>query len=255
MTVAQAVLLGAIQGLTEFFPVSSSGHLAILQAVFGLREMVAFDVFLHLGTLGAIGIYFARDIARLFTTDRSTLRLLALASVPTFIAGFFCKDAVEALFTAPRTVGAMLVVTGVVLGAATWYGRRAARAGRTREPGPLSAFAVGVAQGIAIVPGISRSGATIAAGIFAGFEREKAFRFAFLLSIPAVGGATLLKAAKIGAALVGPDAPAFLAGGAVALAVSLATIGVLRRVVVADRLYLFGIYCIIAGCLVSALVK
>lgn len=259
MTLPQAVLLGAVQGVTEFFPVSSSGHLVICQALFGLREpSLAFDIFLHAGTLVAVAVFFARDIARLFTTDRRTLLLLAVASVPACVVGLLFKDHIEALFASPRTVGFMLVATGVWLAAASAYGffkTRKGRDGAPKELGVAPSLAVGLAQAVAVIPGISRSGATIATGILSGLGNERAFRFAFLLSLPAVGGACVLKARKIGAALAGPESAVFLAGGITAMLVGLASIGLLRRMVRENRLSIFGIYCIVVGGIVALTFK
>ncbi len=248
MTLLQAVILGAIQGLTEFFPVSSSGHLVILQAAFGIEEpQLVFDIFLHLGTIVAVIIFFSRDIIKLFTVDRKTAWFLIWATLPTFIIGFFFKDSIEALFTSPRAAASMLVVTGIWLIAATAVSFYAAKRGINRDLGPVNSLAIGIAQGIAVIPGISRSGATIATGMLSGVAREKAFKFSFLLSLPAVGGACVLKAQKIGSALAGGDAVNFLAGGLSAMFIGLATLGLLLRVVRNNKLYLFGIYCIAAG--------
>lgn len=250
------MILGAIQGLTEFFPVSSSGHLVIFQAIFGLQEpQLAFDIFLHAGTLIAVVVYFAGDIVKLLTTEKKTLLFLMIATVPTFLIGFFFKDLIESLFAAPGLVGVMLMTTGIWLIVATIVGRYLARQGRNRPLGPANALAIGIAQGIAITPGISRSGATIATGIVSGLDRDLAFRFSFLLSLPAVGGACVLKAQKIGSAIMGKDAVYFLAGGITAMLVGLATIGILSKVVKANKLNIFGIYCVIAGAAVIWLLK
>lgn len=252
MTLFQAVMLGVVQGLTEFFPISSSGHLVILQAVFGIKgQQLAFDIFLHAGTLVAVLIFFRQDIFKLFTTERKTLRLLVIATIPTFIIGFFFKDAIEALFASPRLVGMMLVVTGIWLIGATAASGYIAKRNIERHLGVANSLAVGIAQGIAVIPGISRSGATIATGMLSGLNRELAFKFAFLLSLPAVGGACILKARKIGEALTGQDALLFLAGGFVAMLVGLVTIGFLLKLVKQNKLYIFGIYCIIVGTVVA----
>lgn len=252
MTLFQAVVLGVVQGLTEFFPISSSGHLVILQSLFGMKEpQLEFDIFLHAGTLVAVMIFFAKDIAKLFTTERKTLWLLIIASIPTFIIGFFFKDRIEALFSSPGTTGIMLMVTGVLLIGATAVSGYIAGRNIERRLGTASSLAIGIAQGIAVIPGISRSGATIATGMLYGLNRDTAFRFAFLLSLPAVGGACVLKAHKIKAALSGGEALIFLAGGFTAMVVGLATIGLLLRLVKQNKLYIFGIYCIAAGAMAA----
>lgn len=243
----EALILGVVQGLTEFFPISSSGHLVLLQALFGMKEpQLAFDVFLHLGTLCSILIYFRRDILWLFGKDRKTLIFIVAASVPTFIIGFTFKDAVERFFAMPRIVGCMMLATGALLIATSVY-TRFRKAGTERKLGIGNAVMIGIAQGAAVIPGISRSGATIGTGILAGLNHHTAFRFSFLLAVPAILGATLLKAVKIGASLRGPEALSFIAGGVAAMVVGLFAIDVLLRLVRDNKLYLFGIYCILAG--------
>lgn len=251
MTVWHAAVLGIVQGLTEFFPISSSGHLVILQSAFGIAEpQIAFDVFLHFGTLIAIIVYFWRDILRLFTSERRVLGCLVIGSVPAALVGFFLREGIESLFASPRLVGVMLVVTGLWLFGATYAVSRGEPRGKTRAIGPVHAILVGLAQAAAIVPGISRSGSTIGAGLMAGLDKGTSFRFAFLLAIPAIGGATLLKARKIGAAFVNGEALIYAVGGCCALAAGLASIALLRAVVRGNKLYLFGIYCIIIGSMV-----
>ena len=243
----EAVILGVVQGLTEFFPISSSGHLVLLQTLFGMKEpQLAFDVFLHLGTLFSILIYFRRDILWLFGKDRKTLAYIIVASIPTFIIGFTFKDAVERFFGMPRIVGCMMLVTGALLIATSVY-TRFKKPGADRKLGIWNSLMIGVSQGIAVIPGISRSGATIGTGILAGLNHHTAFRFSFLLVIPAILGATLLKAVKIGSSLMGSEAVSFIAGGIAAMVVGLFAIDILLRMVKDNKLYLFGIYCIVAG--------
>ncbi|MBP7055885.1 MAG: undecaprenyl-diphosphate phosphatase [Candidatus Omnitrophica bacterium] len=256
MTIFNAIILGIVQGLTEFFPISSSGHLVILQSLLGIEEpQIAFDVFLHLGTTAAVIIYFRKDITKLFTTERYVLKFLILATVPTFIIGFFFKDAIEAIFAAPKIVGFMLIATGIWLISATVVNIYLLRNNVVRRMGLAASIAVGIAQGIAVIPGISRSGATISTGMLSGIPRELAFKFAFLLSVPAVGGACVLKAHNIGNALTGKAAAAFFAGGVASMIVGLATLGLLSKIVKQNRLYIFGIYCVAVGVVTIFLIK
>jgi undecaprenyl-diphosphatase len=255
MSLAQAVISGAVQGITEFFPISSSGHLVILHSLFRIQEpQFAFDIFLHIGTLGSIFIFFWPDIVGLFGKNKRLLLPIIIASIPTFIIGFFFKESVERFFGMPKVVGWMLIVTGAWLTAATIYSARSVKRWPNGSPGVMSSLLVGIAQGIAIMPGISRSGATIATGILAGLSREEAFRFAFLISIPAVSGASLLKAHKIGASLVASDAAQFAAGALTALVVGVLSIKVLLNAVKGNKLYLFGIYCFFAGIITIILI-
>jgi undecaprenyl-diphosphatase len=257
MNLLEAVVLGAVQGVTEFFPVSSSGHLVIFQHLFGMKEpQLAFDIFLHIGTLASVLIFFRHDITALFGRDRKLLAPLAIASVPTFIIGFFFKDTVERLFGAPSFVGYMLIVTSAWLFAASLYERNRARAEKNTNswPGMAASLLVGSAQGVAVLPGISRSGATIATGIMSGMEKSSACRFSFLLSVPAVAGASILKLHKIGAGLTAADAPQFIAGGIASALFGIASIKFLLRIVSGGKLYLFGIYCFLAGLITIILV-
>ena len=257
MTLLQAIILGIVQGITEFFPVSSSGHLVIAQAIFGIKEtMLAFDIFLHFGTLVSIAIFFHRDIIDLFVSTasvaprRSTLVCLIVATIPTAMIGFLFKDMVENLFGSPKLVGAMLLVTGA------WLFFASHRSKKIKQPSKLNflnSIIIGIAQGIAVVPGISRSGATIGAGLATGLEREAAFKFSFLLAIPAVAGACMLKAHKITTIVAKGEALIFLAGGIAAAVTGVITLKALLGLVKNNKLSLFGIYCILAGILVIIL--
>jgi undecaprenyl-diphosphatase len=240
-----------VQGLTEFLPVSSSAHLVFVQSVFGLKEpQVFFDVVLHLGTLLAVIVFFRSEILRIAKdlpmglkggreASKSTRLLLwiILASIPTGLMGFLLKSWFESLFSRPKAVGAMLLITGSAL----WVTRYRKREGRALERMRWTdALVIGIAQGVAIIPGISRSGATISSGLFLGLERELSGRFSFLLSIPAILGATLLEFRKIESPSGGW---ALLAGAAVAFAVGLAALKVLMRIIRKGKLFNFAYYC------------
>jgi undecaprenyl-diphosphatase len=202
-----AALLGIVQGFTEFLPVSSSGHLVLFQSWLPVSgDPVAFDLALHLGTLVPVLWVYRADLRGIVvdTTrgdgaffQRSGVRLLMLmiaATIPTAVIGLGFKDVFEQLFHTPSVVGIAFAVTGTVL----WLTKRIAP-GDTPAHGLAVKHAVwvGLAQGLAITPGISRSGSTIAAGLFLGLEREAAARFSFLLSIPAICGAFVLKAGDL----------------------------------------------------------
>ena len=252
------VLLGVVQGLTEFLPVSSSGHLVIAQHLIPRFSQpgVLFDVSLHAGTLAAVLVYFRRDLAAMAgsltgSADRAAaqmrwvLWMLVVGSVPTAIIGLLFRARVEALFSEPLVAGVMLWVTGAIL-----FGTERLR----REGRPLAAMRtadavwVGFVQGLAIMPGLSRSGSTIAAGVFVGLEREDALRYSFLLSIPAVAGAFALEAVVHGGQWrQGVDVPGYIAATAVAFLVGYWSIGVLFRALRSRRLGLFALYCCVAG--------
>jgi undecaprenyl-diphosphatase len=247
MTIQQSVILGIVQGITEFLPISSSGHLVILQHLFGIKEpQVTFDIFLHLGTLISILIYFRKEIIGMFTWRSRTILYVVVASIPTFIIGFTLKDAVEELFARPHVVGYMLLATGILLISATFYSRRRGMT-NSKNIGFVNSIIVGAAQGIAVMPGISRSGATIASGILSGVGKDVAFKFSFLLAIPTILGASLLKCGQIGFAFTSGELLSFLSGGAVAMVTGLAAINLLAKIIRANALYIFGIYCILAA--------
>lgn len=198
-----AALLGVVQGLTEFLPVSSSGHLVLFEHIFPVQgDPVAFDLVLHIGTLLPVLVVYRADLMGIVRDllggdvpfwERRGVRLLVMmiiGTIPTGLIGVLFKDTFESLFSAPLYVGAAFAVTGAVL----WATRYIQPGAQTEADAPWwKSAAVGVAQGLAITPGISRSGSTIAAGMLLGLDREAAARLSFLLSIPAILGAFVLK--------------------------------------------------------------
>jgi undecaprenyl-diphosphatase len=256
-----AVILGVVQGLTEFLPISSSGHLVLFQHLLGFREPeLLFDAALHFGTLLAVCIHFRRDLramvvdagwlirqpfARTPHPPSSRLPLvwwIFVGSLPTALIGLMFKDAFEKAFGSVPLVGAMLLVTGTLL----LLTRITTRFGTSKQTmGLLTALAIGTVQGIAIIPGISRSGATIACGLFLGLERELAARFSFLLSIPAITGALLLQLVEGDAGRIPPGTLIIgvVASGLVGLLALRVLMGMVRR----GRLSFFAPYCWIVG--------
>jgi len=252
-----------VQGLTEFLPVSSSGHLVFFQSVFGLTEpQLAFDVMLHLGTLLAVVVYFRADIVRILRgtwtwlkerregeSEAKLLLWIVVASVPTGLMGLLFKDWFESLFSMPKTVGLMLLVTGLVL----WLTRSVKRNEKSAgEMGVIDALIIGIAQGVAIIPGISRSGATISTGLFRRLNRELAGKFSFLLSIPAILGATLLEFRKID---TGSGIGVTFIGMAVSFIVGLFSLKLLMGIVKKGKLTHFSYYCWAVGILMILLAK
>ena len=213
-TLLQALVMGIVQGLTEFLPVSSSGHLVIVPFLLGWDDpfitSLEFSVMLHIGTLVALLVYFRRDWLRLVPAglaavrdrsfagdpDRRLAWLIAAATVPALVAGFVLNDLIEDQFREVGLVALMLIVGGAILWLAERHGRRDATIGGLSLP---VAIGIGGAQALALVPGISRSGISIAAGLFAGLERDAAARFSFLMATPitaaagAYEGLTLLR--------------------------------------------------------------
>jgi len=187
----EAFLLGLVQGLTEFIPVSSSGHLVLLQRYFGITEGMTFDVMVHFGTLLAVVFIFWHDILKIIKEPFGRFPLLLLAgAVPTAIIFFAISDIFINLFQTGKWIGVGFVVTGLILWKAETMpsGKK-----KINEMSFLDAVFIAILQGIAIVPGISRSGATISGGLFRGLNREFAARYSFMLSLPIIFGATLLE--------------------------------------------------------------
>ena len=244
----EAAFWGLVQGLTEFLPVSSSGHLVIVPAALDMEDPdLAITAVLHLGTLLAVLAYYRSDLEWLlrFRTDaaaRRVIRLLAIGTIPAAVIGLLAESALDDLFDSPVAVGYALVGTGVILVVATRLRPRQ----RTLEEGAtMDAAAVGIAQAAALVPGISRSGITIAAGMGRGFGRVQAARFSFLLSIPAIAGGGLLQAIDL-ANEGGLRAEVFV-GAAVAAVSGYLAIAVLLRLLTRVGLLPFAAYCFVVG--------
>jgi len=247
----EAFVLGLIQGLTEFLPVSSDGHLALAGFLFGFREGgLTLTVLLHAGTLlatalvlrqrawqtlvaGVTGVFrpsrFVSD-----ASGRDALFVL-VASVPTGIMGLALRDAVAVWTHSPLIVGAGFLVTAFALASTAW-----APVGRTEQPTVRTALVVGVMQGLAVAPGVSRSGLTIASLLFLGIARGRAFELSMLMSLPVIFGAVLLEAVQHMSELDGVGVAA--AGAVVAFVSGIAALLVLRRVVVGGRFHWFALW-------------
>ena len=262
MTTLDAIILGFIQGLTEFLPISSSGHLVIFQHLLGFAQpQLLLDVTVHMGTLLAVIVYFRKDLISITNqalslflprphltkpshTDQEQKLLLwiIIACVPTGLIGIFFKDPLEKMFGSVVTVSIMLLITGVIIGSTHFIPQEYTS---RKYVGLVTALAVGTAQGLAIIPGISRSGTTIACGLVCGLERELAGRFSFLISIPAILGALVLELHEQSIASV----PLLtLAGGFLTSAiVGFLCLRLLMKVVKKGQLAYFAPYCFLAG--------
>lgn len=263
----RAIVLGIVQGLTEFLPVSSSGHLVLLPYVLGWGverpipdvPTLAFDVAIHVGTLVALVVYFRGDLASLvagaFRAARGSrgeadvanarmLGLLAIASVPAAVAGLLLKDFFEGTFESPEWTAVQLLATaGILLAADAMHDRREHHRDYVAI-GVTDAVVMGVAQAVSILPGISRSGATIAGGVARGLGREAAARFSFLLAIPGIFGAALVTLPDLeGIPSWGP----VIAGTVVSGVVGFASIAFLLRYLRTNRLRPFAVYCVVFG--------
>lgn len=248
MNLLEAFLLGLIQGITEFLPVSSSGHLVMGQALLGIRiPGVSFEVAVHVATLLSVLVVFRKRISDLVAGvvrgDRGAWRytgLLVVASLPATVVGLGFKDLLESLFESPVVAGVSLLVTGVFL-----WSSKGALSREPREAPALGAAAVmGLAQAFAIIPGISRSGATVVAGLWMGVDAEEAAAFSFLMAIPAILGAAVLQVSDLDRTL--SSAPMLL-GSLVAAAAGILAIRTFLAMLENKSFHRFGIYCWVAG--------
>jgi undecaprenyl-diphosphatase len=188
MNFVDAIILGLVQGLTEFIPISSSGHLILARDILGLygENALAIDAVLQLATALAILIYFAKDFPSLIK-DRKFVFIIILATIPAVVAGLLLESRMETIFRSSSLVASMLILGAVIMYLAEKFGKQ------DREVGYKNGFMIGLFQSLALVPGMSRSGATISGGLIAGLTRESAARFSFLLALPIILGSGLKK--------------------------------------------------------------
>lgn len=194
LTFLQALLLGIVQGLTEFFPVSSSGHLTLIQSFFGLEQLenyIVFDLVCHLGTLCSIFVVYSKKIRGLFSGQSDIAGKIAVATLPLFPIVLFIKP-IESLFDRPDLIGFFLICTSLILYTGIRWGYDA-----EKTPSLRDALWIGLAQAVAILPGISRSGATLSSARLLGWKKEEALSFSFLMAIPAILGGIVLKTIQI----------------------------------------------------------
>jgi len=246
------ILLGIVQGLTEFLPVSSSAHLVLFERFLGFDPPgVLLEAALHLGTLGAVLLLFRRDLIRLVRgvfhrgNERREVGRLIVGTIPIVLFGLLFQSRIEAAFTSFLVIGSCLLVTGAILFLADRAGRRAKR----HEVRLFDSIFIGLSQALALLPGISRSGSTIATGMALGIRGAEAARFSFLLSIPAILGAGLLKVIQAfseGSIPAGEWA-GLLLGALIAGAVGALAIKGLLAIIARGRLKVFGIYCLAVG--------
>lgn len=194
MNIWEAILLGLVQGLTEFLPISSSGHLVLFQNILGVQgDLLFFDVMLHVGTLAAVFTVFFRDIIDLFKPPFKTMGCLIIATLPAGIVMLLLSDQIEALFGG-QFLWIGFLITALLLLATEFIGKKYPR----NKPLDLKvSLIMGVSQAVAIVPGISRSGATISGGVYAGAKRETVAKFSFLMSIPVILGSGFFEIIKV----------------------------------------------------------
>lgn len=256
MTLIEAIILGLVQGLTEFLPVSSSGHLVLVEKLMGVEEDgVTFEVMVHFGTLLSVIIYFWKPLWRMFLSilppfkeefarERTMIFLLGVASIPAaFVAFSPLADIFEGVYKKPEVVSLLLLVTGSILFIPRFIVRK--KSG-DKPMGLGAAIAMGVGQAFAILPGISRSGSTIVSGMLSGVKSSDAAEFSFLMAIPAIAAAAVMKLRDIGD--IDPVIlNHYLIGTVVAFASGLAAIYSVLTAVRKGKFEYFGIYCFVAG--------
>lgn len=241
MDLFSAVFLGFVQGFTEFLPVSSSAHLTIMPKFFKLTEpSIAYNVALHIATGLAVIVYFGKTIINILLKDKLMIVYLLIGTIPAGFAGIFLEDFFESLFQANIFIGIFLIITGITLYLAEKINIK------IESDKPITWFKslfIGLFQAIAIMPGISRSGITTSAGLFLGIERKKAAQFSFLLSIPAIFGAGLLKAREINQIDFLPLIIGFLAS----FITGLIAIKIFMKLIENRQFKFFALYCLMLG--------
>ncbi len=251
VSIVETVILGIIQGLTEWLPVSSSGHLSVVKEFFDWQPPVIFYVLLHVGTLVVVAVFFQKDIVEVLKalakgdvkSERGKLGVfIVVGSIPTAAVGYVFRDLFKSFFNNLVVVGVALLATGFLLSVSE-------RREGDRALTYLDSLLVGIAQGVAIIPGISRSGATISTGLLRSVNRETAFRFSFLLSIPAVLGAAFAESHDLSLLVGGGDVIAVGGGVIASMAVGYLSLKLLQKIIVKRRFHLFAFYCWAAGAL------
>ena len=259
MVLWKSIVLGIVQGLTEFLPVSSSGHLVVVSGLLKADATLAFDVVLHFGSLIALVIFFWGDIAGLFRgflyTFRSSLShdearkrnmfwLIVMSIIPSGILGVLLSATIEKVFASPYIVGTMFLVTAVLL-----FLQHFSSTTRTiREVGWKDALAIGIGQVFALLPGLSRSGTTMSVGVYRGFKQEDAAHFSFLMAIPTIAGAAIFKLKDfLQSGMFSSSLTEVGIGVLVSVLTSLVAIGLLLRVARRGKMQWFALYCVVAA--------
>ncbi len=244
MTVFEAATLGVIQGITEWLPISSSGHLVLYQQIAGVDTPLLFDVLLHFASLLVILVVFRRRIAEILRSSEY-IRNIILGSIPIALAGFLTRDIVEAARSNMTVVSVALIITGFFLFLTRFSTER------TNKIAAPKSIAIGISQAVALFPGISRSGATISTGMLLGISRENSAEFSFILAVPAILGATLFETVEVVRA--GPLEKSLIMplsmGMVISFIVGYFSLKLLLKVVKSRKFFWFSFYCIAFGLL------
>lgn len=250
VTLIEVVILSVIQGLTEWLPISSSGHLVIFQEVFGIKVPLLLDVMLHFGTLIVILFVFQKEIFmiikalihREFNSEEGKLGIfLIVGSIPIAIIGVIFFDIIESFFSNLFVVGIAMILSGCII----FFSEK--KIG-TKKITILDSFLIGLTQTIALIPGISRSGITISVGLLGGIDRQKAFNYSFLLAIPAILGATIFESKEL---IIGTIDPILLILGIIIPAIiGYGSLKFLNKIIIMEKFHLFAYYCWLLGTIV-----
>lgn len=248
-----AIVAGAIQGLTEFLPVSSTGHLIIFEHLFGASQKnfgLAFDASLHLGTLIAVLTYFFKDYLEVLNFKNKLFIKLAVGTIPAAVFGLLLESTIENSFRSLMLVGISLIVFSPVMVFAEIYGKK----NQQSHISPFQSFLIGIGQSIALIPGISRSGATISTGLFLGLRRDQAARFAFMLSGPIIAGAGAKKFLEVltDENLASQDIVFFACGMVSAAIFGYLTIKYFIKFLQINNMYPFVVYRVVLGIILIA---
>jgi len=249
VSILQAIILGIVQGITEWLPISSSGHLVLFQKLFGLAPPVLFDIVLHLGSLVVIFIIFWKDIIKILKGALKKekrylnyLLYLILASVPIALVGFFLNGFIKSIFYNIKIIGFSLLFTALLLYLSKYPKKK------NKKLNIKNTFIIGIAQALAILPGISRSGSTISVGLIQGAKKQETARFSFLLFIPAIIGATIMEISTINQ--ITNNFPALIIGTITAIITGILSLKLLLFIIKKNKFYYFSIYCLILGLII-----
>lgn len=245
----KAIILSAIQGVAEWLPISSSGHLAFFSGIFGFQNL-GYNVFLHLASVLAVIVIFYKDIASLFANfNRDKMKyllLIVIALIPAVIIGILFEKQIETFFSSILYLGIFFIISGILVYSTKFAMEKQENLSAVKDkPGVADSIIIGIFQAVAILPGISRSGATISAGIFRGLKKSEAVKFSFLLAIPIILGAAVLESKKI--AFNDISYMILTISFIVAFIVSLIVIKLLLKVIEKGKFHWFGVYNIIFG--------
>ena len=248
MNILESIILGSIQGVTEFLPISSSGHLVIAQNLLGIKQPGnEFEILLHMGTLCSILLVFFKDIDKILSSlsikkTQNFILCIFIGTLPAVVIGITFKEKFETLFDNIFLVGCALVLTGLLL-ISSYYFKRA-----SRELSFFTSLFIGIAQAIAIIPGISRSGMTITIALFLGIQSREAAKFSFMLAIPVISGAGILMSTNLNNGF-NMDFSIYLTGFVTSFCVGVISLRWLLGWLEAGKFYYFGIYCFFIGVL------